>query len=65
MTRIQAAARVDAYLQQARDLRLRAMRHLDGPRRQGLLAWARQYEAEADRVEGDWNLPVSLCGGRT
>lgn len=64
MTRSQAAAQIDAYRQQARNLRLQAMRHLDGPRRQGLIAWARQYEAEADRVEGDWNLPVSLCRGR-
>lgn len=56
MTKEQALYKALIARQLAQQKREEARRLPHAPRRAGLLAWARQFEAEADRTETHWSI---------
>lgn len=54
MTRAEGARRAERLRAAATAKLQEALRLLHGHRRDALIAWARQINAEADRIEADW-----------
>lgn len=59
MTRAEGSRRAEQLRAAATAKLQEALRLLHGHRRDALIAWARQINAEADRIEADW----FRCGG--
>ena len=55
MNRVNAQNKAVVARQLAQQKREEALRLPHGPRRNGLIAWAKQFEAEAEILESNWS----------